>query len=551
MGRPARGDGRGAHDGGRAGPRGARHPGHLGAHDLAVPRQAVDEGGAARGRRARPRRRPPPTPPTRSCAFADAIGFPLILKPRAGAGAQDTVRVDSTAELDARAGPASARRRLDRGRGVRRGPRGLLRHHRRRRPRRPRLRHALLPERARGDAAPLDLAAVRHHQPDRRLAVLRRGARDGRAGHRGARHRHVGDPHGVVLRPQGPAVLRDRLPAAGRRRLGPLLRRATTSTSTASGRTRSCTARPSAPMSRAVLRRHRRAAPGPRRPRSAATPASTRSTAATASGSSTPTSRPRHAAPSRSRPATWPTPTCGMRHPDYDTAARHARRRRPDRPRPRRMTDATVLLGPQRFLTTAGTVVRSLGVDGPVATVTAGWQEREGDDAELRRGAGRPQPQPRPLRPAARRARDRRREFAAAALAHRDAMDELAGIYSLRLQHALDSVYAVPAPAGARRHRRRRARRRRSRVRARASTTGTSALVDQLYAELEAAAPVDEQRADRSGTGRRSPSCSVGAAALAIAGGHVGVLLRCLQAVRGQPAGASCRSSPGRPGRWR
>ena len=37
----------------------------------------------------------------------------------------------------------------------------------------------------------------------------------------------------------------------------------------------------------------------------------------------------------------------------------------------------TILLGPQRFLTTAGTVVRSLGVDGPVATVTAGWWDRQ------------------------------------------------------------------------------------------------------------------------------------------------------------------------------
>lgn len=32
-------------------------------------------------------------------AFAEAVGYPLILKPRAGAGAQDTMRVDSDAEL--------------------------------------------------------------------------------------------------------------------------------------------------------------------------------------------------------------------------------------------------------------------------------------------------------------------------------------------------------------------------------------------------------------------------------------------------------------------
>ncbi len=32
-------------------------------------------------------------------AFADAVGYPLILKPRSGAGAQDTTRVDNSAEL--------------------------------------------------------------------------------------------------------------------------------------------------------------------------------------------------------------------------------------------------------------------------------------------------------------------------------------------------------------------------------------------------------------------------------------------------------------------
>ena len=41
-----------------------------------------------------------------------------------------------------------------------------------------------------------------------------------------------------------------------------------------------------------------------------------------------------------------------------------------------------VLLGPQRRPTLEG-VARSLGLSGPVATVTAGWQEREPDDGEL------------------------------------------------------------------------------------------------------------------------------------------------------------------------
>ena len=34
-------------------------------------------------------------------AFSDAVGYPLILKPRTGAGALDTIRVDNRAELDA------------------------------------------------------------------------------------------------------------------------------------------------------------------------------------------------------------------------------------------------------------------------------------------------------------------------------------------------------------------------------------------------------------------------------------------------------------------
>ncbi len=98
--------------------------------------------------------------------FANAIGFPLILKPRAGAGALGTTRVDSMAELQ-QALVALRGRRLDRDRGVRRRPRGFLRHDRHQRPRRARLDHALLPQRAGGHAAPMDLAAVRHHQPDR------------------------------------------------------------------------------------------------------------------------------------------------------------------------------------------------------------------------------------------------------------------------------------------------------------------------------------------------------------------------------------------------
>lgn len=185
----------------------------------------------------------------------------------------------------------------------------------------------------------------------------------------------------------------------------------------------------------------------------------------------------------------------------------------------------TVLLGPQRFLTTAGTVVRSLRVDGPVATVTAGWRDREVDDAELHE------------------VMDQRScnlglygrlldvletdtEFGAAALAHRNAMDELAGVYAVRLQRALDSVYAVQR------------RLVRDDVADAALADGVRVvrsiddwyldLVDQLYVELEAAAPISESEPIQRHRAEIAELLG-GAAALAIAGGHVGVLLRCLK----------------------
>ena len=47
------------------------------------------------------------------------------------------------------------------------------------------------------------------------------------------------------------------------------------------------------------------------------------------------------------------------------------------------MSRPVVLLGPQRFQPTLRDVVDALGIEGRIAAVTAGWQEREGEDAEL------------------------------------------------------------------------------------------------------------------------------------------------------------------------
>jgi hypothetical protein len=186
---------------------------------------------------------------------------------------------------------------------------------------------------------------------------------------------------------------------------------------------------------------------------------------------------------------------------------------------------STHLLGPQRFLTTAGTVVRGLGVDGPVATITAGWEERESDDAELDSVMdGRS----RNLRLFGRMmdVLERDADVAAAALALRDAVDDLAVLYSLRLQHALEAVYAVRRRQG------------RADVLAAAYSDALESVrrldrwyLDQvraLYGEAYASGAADssplwaEHRAEVTD---ELTSASV----LAVAGGHVGMLLRTMQ----------------------
>ena len=229
------------------------HPRHERAHRVPVPRQAGDEGGAARGRRAVRRSRPRvgvAAEVARVRRAASAI--PLILKPRDGAGASGAARVDSDAR--ARAPRCVARLgstgRIGRGRGVHRGPRGLLRHAhaatagsstiRRRTTTRTCSRRCARAGSRRSSSRPTGSTARR----------LRRGQGDGPEGHRAARHRDLGDAHGVVLRPQGAAS--SPRSAAARRACarGTSTTSATTWTSIASGRWRSSHGRPSQTPSR-------------------------------------------------------------------------------------------------------------------------------------------------------------------------------------------------------------------------------------------------------------------------------------------------------------
>jgi hypothetical protein len=104
------------------------------------------------------------------------------------------------------------------------------------------------------------------------------------------------------------------------------------------------------------------------------------------------------------------------------------------------------LLGPQRR-PTLDAVVRSLRIEGPIATITAGWQEREPDDDQLKEQLDG-------------RAvnlglygrwldvQDRDPGFAAADRRLRGVLEEMQDLYLLRLDHALQAVYAVQRRRG-------------------------------------------------------------------------------------------------------
>ncbi len=206
----------------------------------------------------------------------------------------------------------------------------------------------------------------------------------------------------------------------------------------------------------------------------------------------------------------------------------------------------TVLLGPQRFLTTAGTVVHSVAPDGPVATVTAGWQDREAADDELDEVMGG---RSRNLHLYGRLSDVLTTDdhFATEALRHRDAMDELAGIYSLRLQRALDSAYAVA---------RRPARDDIAESAFADAVRGVQDIdawylraVDELYGELETAAPPEssEEIARHRQRGRRAARRRDGAGRSPAA-----TSASCCAACACSPSypRPRCRSSPGLRARW-
>ena len=185
----------------------------------------------------------------------------------------------------------------------------------------------------------------------------------------------------------------------------------------------------------------------------------------------------------------------------------------------------TVLLGPQRCRQTAGPIADSLAPDGPVATVTAGWRDRESDDAELDAVLGG---RTRNLELFTRLGHVIRhdRTFAAAATSYYRSVDEANSLYNSRLQHATDALYATMRRSV------------RADLKDSALRAGLQAvrdidswylwLIDELMEELRTEGDVDGSEIIGKHRGEVAEILG-GSVLLAIAGGHVSFLGRCLR----------------------
>lgn len=105
------------------------------------------------------------------------------------------------------------------------------------------------------------------------------------------------------------------------------------------------------------------------------------------------------------------------------------------------MSRSVTLLGPQRR-PTVDQVIGSLDTEAPIVTVTAGWQDRERDDAELDRLLGG-RTVNLALHERWQDVLERDREYAMAEREHLSVIDELQELYLVQLDHALRAAYAV------------------------------------------------------------------------------------------------------------
>jgi hypothetical protein len=169
-------------------------------------------------------------------------------------------------------------------------------------------------------------------------------------------------------------------------------------------------------------------------------------------------------------------------------------------------------------------VVRALGLDGPFATVTAGWQEREGDDGELSALLGGP---------TANLSLYRRfgevlaadGEYAAAVLRRREILAEMAELYLLRLDLAVQAVRDIGRHDGS------------AALRESAQDQAVRAIRDLDLAHLRSVQALDgefytdfppHERDSVAAHRAEIAGLMGGCGALVMTGGHVGVLAEVL-----------------------
>ena len=182
------------------------------------------------------------------------------------------------------------------------------------------------------------------------------------------------------------------------------------------------------------------------------------------------------------------------------------------------------LMGP-RPGTNLPRVLGDLDAEAVVATITAGWQERELDDAELRELVGR-RTVNLALHARLLAVYEEDREYAYAERDHEAALAELRELYLVQLDHALSAAYDV-------------ARRSDARPRLRELAVTDALRVVRLLDEQHMQRMGDAQQAfydawrpqERPAVARQREEIQhvlEGSSALAIAGGHVGELARVL-----------------------
>lgn len=183
------------------------------------------------------------------------------------------------------------------------------------------------------------------------------------------------------------------------------------------------------------------------------------------------------------------------------------------------------LLGPQRFRLSARTAIRNLEVDGPVAAINAGWQEREADDGELGDVLDGRMVNLQLFR----RWEDvlaADAEYAEASRHHNQVLDDQQSLYTLRLRHAVDAAYeiwrrddSIPLVGEALSN---------AIEEIRTIDRWHLDTVDRVEADFESTYHPHERL--RVVEHRAEVAEMLGSAvALAITGGHVGVILKCLQ----------------------